>query len=60
MPPSVVDVYIVIVVLPVSRPCVVRRVDVDAIHLAGVEVFEELEGMVVIGFDEGKIRELLK
>lgn len=49
---GVVPVYVVVVVLPVVVTRVVRRVDVDAVHLAGVGECEHLERMVVLAVDD--------
>ncbi len=46
-------VNVVVVVFPVARAGVVGRVDVDAIHPAGADVGQELQGIVVVGLDEG-------
>src|SRR6266536_2021733 len=52
MAPSVIDVDVIIVVLPIASASIVRRVDIDAVDLARVEVAKELECMMVVGFDQ--------
>ena len=49
---GIVAIHIVVIVFPVSRPCVIGRVDVDTIHLSGIEVFQQLERMVVVRLDQ--------
>ena len=48
----VVIVHIVVVVFPIASARVIRRVDVDTVHLAGIEVLQQLQGMVVVSLDE--------
>lgn len=45
-------VHVVVVVLPITRSRVVRRVDVDYVHLAFVAVQQQLERMVIVRVDE--------
>ena len=42
----------IVIVDPILVPRVVRRIDVDAIHLPGIEVFQKLQGMVVVRLDQ--------
>ena len=49
---SIIAVHIIIVVFPVFCASVVRRVDINAVYLARVQVFQKLQGMVVVRFDE--------
>ena len=49
---SVTSVHIVIVIFPVLCAGIVGRVDIDAVHLARIQVFQKLQGMVVVRFDE--------
>ena len=44
------------VVFPVAGTGVVRRVDVDAVDLAGVGELQQFEGVVVLGVDDGVCR----
>lgn len=39
----VIAVHIVIVVLPILGSGVIRRIDVNAVHLAGIEIFKKLQ-----------------
>ena len=48
----IVAIHIIVVVFPVPCACIVRRIDVDAIHLPGIEVFQKLQGMVVVRLDQ--------
>lgn len=50
---GVVAVYVVVVVFPVACASIVGWVDVDAIDFAGIEVFEQLQCVVVIRFNQG-------
>lgn len=45
-------IHIIVVVFPIFRPCVVGRIDINAIHLSGIEVFQQLQGMVVVRLDQ--------
>ena len=56
MPPLIVGVDEVVVVLPISRPRVVGRINVDDIDLPGVAVQEELKGVEVVGVNDGMVR----
>ena len=49
---GIVAIHIVVIVFPVSRPCVIGWVDVDTIHLSGIEVLQQLERMVVVRFNQ--------
>ena len=50
---SVRAVHIIVIVFPILGPCIIGRVDVNAVHLFCIQVLQQLESMVVIGFDEG-------
>ena len=52
VPPTVIAVDVVVVVFPVPRSGVVRRVDVDAIHFARVQILQQLQRVVVVGLDQ--------
>lgn len=52
MPIGVIAVNIIIVVLPISHTCVIGWVDVDTIYLACVQVFQKLQGMVIVRLDQ--------
>ncbi|MNO92216.1 hypothetical protein D3C76_837840 [compost metagenome] len=52
MPPAVVAVHVVVVVFPVARPRIVGRVNIDAVHLPGIEVVQQLQGVVVVSLDQ--------
>ena len=56
MPISIIRIYIVIVILPVSGSGIVGRVYVDAVDLALVEVKEQLEGVIVLALDHHVVR----
>ena len=45
-------VHVIVIVFPVSRPGVIGWIDVDAIHLSRIEVFQKLQGMVVVRLDQ--------
>ena len=45
-------IHIIVVVFPIFCPCVVGRIDINAIHLSGIEVFQQLQGMVVVCLDQ--------
>gem|GEM_PF-4513040 len=53
MPPSIIRIHIIIIILPVPCPGIIRRIDVYAVHFSLIQVFQELERVVVIGFDDG-------
>ena len=48
-----------VVVLPVARAGVVRRVYIDAVHLSFASVKKELQGVIVLAIDNGVIRTAL-
>jgi len=50
---GVVAIHVIVVVLPVLCAGIVGRVDIDAVHLPGVQVLQQLEGVIVVGFDQG-------
>ena len=41
-------INIIVIILPVTCPCVIRRVDVDAVHLSGIKILQQLKGMIII------------
>ena len=49
---SICTVHIVVIVFPVTSPCVIGWVDVDTIHLSGIEVLQQLERMVVVRLNQ--------
>ena len=51
--PAVVAVDVVVAVLPVPRAGVVRRIGVDAVHLALVHEAHKLQRVVVLTVDDG-------
>ena len=50
---SVRSIYIVIVVFPVLGTSIVRRINVYAVHLLCIEIFQKLQRMVIIRFNQG-------
>lgn len=59
VPPGVIAIHVVVVVFPVAGTGVVRWVDVDSIHLTGVERMQGLHGMEIVRLDQdmpGRIR----
>ena len=52
MPIGIVTIHIVVIVFPVTSPCVIGWVDVDTIYLSGIEVLQKLERMVVVRFNQ--------
>ena len=52
VPISVFGIDVVVVVLPVLGAGVVRRVDVDAVHLARMGELQHLQRVVVLGIDD--------
>ena len=48
----IVDIHIVVVILPIFRALIIRRINVDAVNFSGVEIFQQLQGMVIVGFNE--------
>ena len=51
--PCVAAVHVVVVVFPVLCASVVGRVNVNAVHFAGVEPFQQLQGVVVFRLYQG-------
>ena len=49
----IVAIYIVVVIFPVSGTSVIGRVNINAIYFACVQVFQNLQSVVVICFDQG-------
>ena len=49
---GIVAVHIVVVILPVFGSRIVRRVDVNAIDLSRIQVFQQLQRVVVVCFDQ--------
>lgn len=45
---GVVAVNIIVIILPVFRTGIVRRIYINAIDFPRIEVFQELQGMIVI------------
>ena len=52
MLPLIIFINKSIVIFPFIFTCIVRRVDVDAVHLFRIQVFQQLQGMVVISLDQ--------
>jgi len=52
MPIGICVIYIIVVIFPVPRASVVRRINVDTVHLAGIEVLEKLQSMVIVRLNE--------
>ena len=52
MPERIGLIDVIVVVFPVARAGVVRRVDIDHVHVALVGIEEELKGVEVVGIDE--------
>ena len=52
MPVGIVAVHIVVIVFPVTSPCVIVWVDLDTIYLSSIEVFQKLQGMVIVRLDQ--------
>ena len=52
VPVGIVAIHVVVIVFPVTSPCVIGWVDVDTIHLSGIEVLQQLECMVVVRLDQ--------
>mgnify|MGYP005848308231 CR=1 FL=1 len=50
---SVRAVHIIVIIFPILGSRVIGRVDVNAVHLFCIQILQQLESMVVIGFDEG-------
>ena len=48
-------VNVIVVVLPVLRASVVRRVNVDAVHLARIAEEQALERVVVLSVDDNLV-----
>ena len=46
------SVHVVVIIFPVPGAGVIRRIDIDAIHLTCVQVFQKLQCMVVVRFDQ--------
>src|SRR6185436_918384 len=53
--PNVIVIDVSIVLLPIARTRVVRRIDVDAVNLTFVEIDEELQGVEVFSVDDGVV-----
>ena len=49
----VISIHVVVVVLPIPCTTIIGRVDVNAVHFSCVQVFQQLEGMVVVCLDQG-------
>ena len=52
MPILIAVIHIIVIVFPVSRPCVIGWIDVDAIHLSGIEILQKLQGMIIVRLDQ--------
>ena len=52
MPIGIVVIDVVVIVLPVFRSRIIRRIDVDHVHFLRMGVGEDGESMVVVAFDE--------
>ena len=50
---SVRAVHIIVIVFPILGPRIIGRINVNAVHLFCIQILQQLERMVVIGFDEG-------
>src|SRR5574344_690707 len=53
MPVCVSSVYIVVIVLPISRPRIVWRVYVYAIYFSSIKILKQLKCMIVIRLNKG-------
>ena len=49
---SVRAINIIVVVFPVLRTGVVRRINIDAVNLFHIKVFQQLEGMVIVRLNQ--------
>ena len=49
---AVCSIYIIVIVFPVLRSSVVGRIDIDAVHLSGIEILQKLQCMVIIRFNQ--------
>ena len=52
----IVGIDVVIVVLPVARTSVVRRVDVNGVNLVSMRIGERLQSMEIFTVDHGVCR----
>jgi hypothetical protein len=52
VPIVIIFIDIIVVVLPVSRPGIIGRVDVDAVYLSSMSELECFEDMVVLALDD--------
>ena len=53
MPISIRTIHVIVVVLPVFCTGVIRRINVYAIYLLCIEIFQKLQRMVIIRFNQG-------
>ena len=49
---SIIAIHIVVVIFPVLCASIVGRIDIDAVNFSGIEVFQKLQGMVVVRLDQ--------
>ena len=56
MPVKVITLDVVVVVFPVSRACVVGRVNVNGVNLPSVGVGQRLKDVIVLTVDDCVIR----
>ena len=52
MPICITSVHIVVVVLPVPCSRIVGWIDIDTVHLTSIEILQQLQGMVIVRFDQ--------
>ena len=49
---SIIAIHIVVVVFPVLCAGIVGRVDIDAVHLTRIQIFQKLQGVIVVRFNQ--------
>ena len=49
---SIIAVHIVVVIFPVLCAGIVGRIDIDAVNFSGIEVFQKLQGVIVVRFNQ--------
>ena len=45
-------INVIVVVFPISRSRIVRRINIDTIYLSGIKILKELKRVIVVGFNE--------
>ena len=45
-------INVIVVIFPISRSRIVRRIDVDTIHFSGIQILKKLKRVIVVGFNE--------